>query len=79
MGRGAVELDAAAALFSGDDVGLHPVAVGDIDHGDFLALEETGGLHQGTVHRYAADVVEIGAGYGDSVDLGFYYFDVHST
>ena len=79
MGRGAVELDAAAALFSWDDVGLHPVAVGDIDHGDFLPLEETGGLHQGAVHRDAADVVEIGTGDGDSVDLGFYYFDVHST
>ena len=46
MRGGAVDADDAAAALAGDDIGLDPRAIGDVDDRDLLAFEQIGGFHQ---------------------------------
>ena len=66
---GAVQADGAAAALAGDGVGFQPRAVVVVDDLDFFINENAGGVQQIQIDGNAADVVEIGFGNGDAVDL----------
>ena len=75
--RGAVDADHAAAALAGDDVGLQPRAVGDVDDRDLLARQQVGGLHQVLVDGHRADVVQVGLRHRGPVDLGLQHRAEH--
>src|SRR5688500_10620040 len=76
-GGGSIEADVAGA--AGDDVGLEPSAVVDVDDSDLLPLEEVRGLHQLGVDRDGADVIEVGVGDRRRIDLVLHHAAAHQT
>jgi hypothetical protein len=73
----AVDADHAAAGGPGDHIGLDPGAVSDVGDRHLLAFEQVGRLHQRSVERDRADVMQIGLGHRRSVDLRFHHDSHH--
>ncbi len=75
--RGAVDTDNAAARLTGDDVGLDPSAVGDVDNRHLLAFQQVGGVHQRRIERDRADIVKVGLSHRRAVDFRLHHDPHH--
>src|SRR5581483_855284 len=74
-GGGAVEAHLAGAALDG--IGLEPVAVVDVEHGDLLVLPDVGQVHEPAVERDRSDVLQVGVGHGGPVDLRLEHATAH--
>jgi hypothetical protein len=56
-----------------------PRSVGNVDDRHLLALEQISGLHQGSVERDRAHIVEVGLSHRRTVDLRLHHDPHHGT
>jgi len=68
---GAVNAHNSGALLSGDDISFEALAVVYVPNVDKLPWQQTGLIHQRFVYCEASWIVEVGFGYGGSVDFAF--------